>query len=295
MNSKTVSVLYVFVFILSACNLPTAQGDLPESPPVESGDFNDVVIGTTVALTTSAKMTELAAASVSLAQTPTVTPTTNPPEVTPTQCLPTITANVAANIRSGPGTVYEIISFLPQNGSTTVAGRDAENTWWYVLLPGKTSEYGWISGSVVTASCMPETVQIVAAPPTPEPTEQPAQEDDSNDESGTPDLVATGFQYSPDPARNANPIDIMVRVKNNGDGASGSFSVAWLSNQDLPGCTWTVDSLVAGGLVDLVCQFTYNGNATADYTVTLVVDTGNSISESNEGNNSKSFKLKVRP
>ncbi len=296
MRTKVQIILILFVLILSSCNLPAA-GTAPEEtePPAQSGADVDAV-GTSVALTTSAMMTEPAAV---LTEEPTSAPT-DAPAVAPTQCTPSAKATVDSNIRSGPGTVYEIVGFLPLNGVATVAGKNDASTWWYILLPGKTSDYGWISGTIVETSCLPASVQVVAAPPTPvQPTEEEEQEEEANnggnEQSGTSDLVAVGFQYWPEPGRDGSPIDIMVRLKNNGSGATGSFSVAWLSNQDQPGCTWTVDSLGAGVVKDLECQFTYHGNPSADYWVTLVVDTGNSVSESDEGNNSRDFTLKVRP
>jgi subtilase family serine protease len=136
-------------------------------------------------------------------------------------------------------------------------------------------------------------VQVVAAPPLP-PTVTPTNTEPP-EASGTPDLVASGMQYWPSPAQNAQPIDIQVKVTNSGTGPAAEFSVTWLSNQDLPGCSWSVSGLGAGESKNLDCQFTYNGNATASYWTTLIVDSSGQIAESNEGNNSRDAKLKVAP
>ena len=113
--------------------------------------------------------------------------------------------------------------------------------------------------------------------------------------AGVPDLVAIGIQYAPYPAKNDQIIDIQVKVTNNGTASSGSFVVAWLSNQDAPGCSWTVSDLGAGEEKNLDCQFTYNRNVTkaVTYWTTLTVDPTNQIPESNEDNNSQTLMLKV--
>jgi hypothetical protein len=290
-------LVVVVLFLMLACNLPFGNTPATDGPAtVAPSGANVDVVGTSVELTTAAKMTELAATSAVVPASATFTFT---PSFTPTLCTPQVTATTAANIRSGPDTVYDIISFLPLNGSTTIAGRNDANTWWYILLPGSTNNYGWIAGSVVKTTCLPQSVQVVAAPPTPIPPSptntQPAEAVLAPPVAGTPDLVASGMQYWPNPAKNNQPISIQVKLTNSGSAPAGSFSVSWLSNQDAPGCNWDVQGLGVGASKNLDCEFTYNGNATANYWITLVVDTGNQVAESNEGNNKRDGKLQVKP
>ncbi len=115
--------------------------------------------------------------------------------------------------------------------------------------------------------------------------------------AGVPDLVAAGIQYAPFPAKNDQTIDFQVKVTNNGTAPSGSFVVAWLSNQDIPGCSWTVSDLGAGESQNLDCQFIYNRNVTKNvtYWTTLTVDPANQIQESDEENNSRTLMLEVLP
>jgi hypothetical protein len=77
-----------------------------------------------------------------------------------------VVANTPVNVRSGPGTVYDIVGGLNQGGSALVSGKSSDGTWWYIDFP---SGHGWVSGSVVTASCIPASLVVVAAPPTPRP------------------------------------------------------------------------------------------------------------------------------
>jgi uncharacterized protein YraI len=98
--------------------------------------------------------------------TPTVMVPTNTVVVPPTACTPIVTGNDSVNIRSGPGTVYSKVGALPLGATASVAGKNAGGSWWYINYASVT---GWVAGSVVTASCIPTTLAIVAAPPTPLP------------------------------------------------------------------------------------------------------------------------------
>ncbi len=89
--------------------------------------------------------------------------------LTATTCPATITAPGPVNVRSGPGAVYDIIGSLPAGASANVDGKNAEGTWWYVVFPAGAGGHAWVSGSVVTANCIPTTLAIIAAPPTPRP------------------------------------------------------------------------------------------------------------------------------
>jgi len=97
------------------------------------------------------------------APSPTFTSTTAPPAA-PTACSPMVTANLNANVRAGDSTDYEITGFLATAATAPLIGRNAADTWWYIAYG---SGHGWIAKSVVTASCLPTTVAVVAPPPIP--------------------------------------------------------------------------------------------------------------------------------
>ncbi len=120
----------------------------------------------------SATLTAVAAAGG--AQTsPTLTASPLPPGATAaptsTACSPTVTANLNANVRKGPGTVYDAVGALLTGQSAPVAGKTADGTWWYISFVSGPGGYAWIAASTVTANCVPATVSIIAAPPTPVP------------------------------------------------------------------------------------------------------------------------------
>jgi uncharacterized protein YraI len=92
---------------------------------------------------------------------------TVPPSAT--ACTPTVTANLNANVRKGPSTVYDTVGALLTGQSAPIAGRNAEATWWYINFAAGPGGYAWIAGSTVTATCVPASVAVIAAPPTPLP------------------------------------------------------------------------------------------------------------------------------
>jgi hypothetical protein len=114
----------------------------------------------------------LTATAPSAGTTDTAVPATaaSPGAPPPTACQAMVTANQNANIRNGPGTVYTPpIGNLLTGQTALVDGRNAEGTWWYIVFAPGPSGHGWIAGSTVNATCIPTTVAVVAAPPTPRP------------------------------------------------------------------------------------------------------------------------------
>ncbi len=299
MRAKVLFSVLVLFSLLASCNMPTSQVPATQPPEEErvSSDVNSV--GTAVELTAGARLTEIAG-SVTATFTPnptlTFTPTSTlaPTSSAPTQCNPLVTANVVANVRSGPNTIYEAVGTLSQGQTANIVGRNDASTWWYIEYPVGSGRHGWISGTVVTSSCVPAVVQIVAAPPS--PTSAPVADDTSSDSgtsgssSGTPDLVAFAMQYY---VVSGKTVHVMVSVKNTGDGAAGSFVVTWLANQDLGGCHWTLSRLAAGKSKDLECDYTYEWAANK-YVSTLLVDSDGNVTESDEGNNKKYFDVKLK-
>jgi hypothetical protein len=89
--------------------------------------------------------------------------------LTPTPCSPTAIANTNANVRSGPGTVYPSVDAITSGTSVSIAGKNDEGTWWYIAYPSASGGHAWIAMSVVTASCVPASVAVIVAPPTPLP------------------------------------------------------------------------------------------------------------------------------
>ncbi|HMB25441.1 MAG TPA: CARDB domain-containing protein [Anaerolineales bacterium] len=293
MRIKNLLSVLVLSSLLVSCNIPIGQGTATQQPEAEPASLDMNAMATAVELTASVKLTEIASSMTAtftpeVAFTPTLTATPAATSV-PAQCSPLITANVVVNVRSGPDTAYDVVGSLPQGGTATIVGRNDAYTWWYIDYPAGSGNHAWVAGSVVTSACVPSTVQVVAAPalPTAAPTKVSDSNDDDNNDSGTPDLVASGMQYY---VVSGKKVHVMVKVTNTGDGTAGSFIVNWTANQDLGGCHWTMTKLAAGKSKDLECDYTYTWGAKSYWSV-LTVDSDGTVKESNEGNNSKDFKV----
>ncbi len=162
-NRILFSVLAVWLAIIS-CNLPGGQAT-QQAGNLSAGEL----AGTITALASSPQLPPSATftpigATLQATEQATVTVT-----LAPTSCSPIAVANTNANIRNGPGTVYISIDAVTAGTSLPIAGRNAENTWWYISYPSASGGYAWIAMSVVTASCVPAAVTVIAAPPTPLP------------------------------------------------------------------------------------------------------------------------------
>ncbi|MBP6179285.1 MAG: SH3 domain-containing protein [Anaerolineales bacterium] len=115
--------------------------------------------------------TESPTAVIEYSATPSFTPIPELPSATPvpssTACSPTVTTNTVANVRSGPGQVYGIIGAIPLGGTAAVDGKSYDGGWWYIQFAGGESGHAWISNTVTTANCIPDSLALIVAPPTP--------------------------------------------------------------------------------------------------------------------------------
>ena len=286
MHTKVSAILIIFSLLLVSCNLPTSSGAAPvDNPSVD-------VVGTSVELTVMARQGSQSEVvftpTLAFTDTPLPLPTATIP---PTACVPMVTSTTTANVRSGPDTVYDVVGYLPQGGTAVVAGRNDINTWWYIEFPSGVGGHAWVAGSVVTTACLPAVIPVVAAPPV--PTAVPATATNTVPAPiASVDLVASGMMVHPNPATKGSPVSVRVKVSNQGTIASGAFSVQWWATWALVGCNWVVPSLAPGASTNLDCTYTYGG--TSSYTIKLVVDSGNMVSETNEGNNSREAILVVK-
>ncbi len=114
-----------------------------------------------------------------------------------------------------------------------------------------------------------------------------------------PDLYVSDFSLNPSTPNHNGWVTVNVTVYNGGNAsASTPFTVQWYagSNYGSPACTWTIDSLPAHGGLVKTCS---KGPGTwasqyANITTRAKVDTGNTVSESNEGNNTYDKQITVQ-
>jgi SH3-like domain-containing protein len=99
--------------------------------------------------------------------TPTAVQTYVLPSVTPS---PTSTLAFAApkdqrlNCRFGPATVYAVTGALEVGKLTQIAGRNADDTWWYVHDPGNPGGFCWVLAALTETSGNTSGLPVVRAP-----------------------------------------------------------------------------------------------------------------------------------
>ena len=101
-------------------------------------------------------------------EVPTETPTTTPEAATATaatasplaqQCIGT--ANRDANMRTGPGTDWEIIGQITAGNAAPITGHNGSKTWWQI------NGNAWVSAELLTTSGDCNGVLVAAYPPAP--------------------------------------------------------------------------------------------------------------------------------
>ncbi len=158
---------------------------------------------------------------------PQATNTAVPPTIDPSTLLPTAeacgeppTAKAANNInvRSGPGTDYEIMSTLFAGEVRVIIGRAEFAEWWVIELAD--GREGWIADFTVTVQGYTGNVPLAAAPalngstPTPGPLWEPTLQPDCPTATPTQEPTATGTAtavpptVTPAPENTATPDEV---------------------------------------------------------------------------------------
>jgi len=86
-----------------------------------------------------------------------------------TQSTPSATANQDANCRFGPGQNYSVTGSLLAGQTAPIVGRNADNSWWVIQIPG--GGQCWIWGGTVTVGGDTGSVPEFAPPATQTATE----------------------------------------------------------------------------------------------------------------------------
>lgn len=274
MKSRNVllSVLLLWTASLFSCNLPS---NTPTQAP--SGDIEPTF---------------------------TLIPSATPVANSASACGPSVKTTTLANVRNGPGQIYAVIGSLPLGGTAPVAGKSADGAWWYIEFAAGEAGHAWIAGIVTTASCIPDSLAVIAAPVAPvlqaNPPSNPAvvdEPEESNDDDlseapppATPtspfiifllpvgDISIQGIEYDP-----GNEIFFRIKLSPAGS-LTGNFEYK----------VWKDDTLLAtrtGALpTNSYGQEIYgtgvNGNDLFPGEVLRIrVDTANTYYETNESNN----------
>ena len=227
---RTAISLGLFLFLTACVNVTESEPNAPPTPTDEGAVVESEVDQTSTSTSISARPTTSPTASPSKTSTPTPTPTasaTLDPTSTPVPPTPTDepelvsladTAGNSVNVRSGPGTDYEVLDTLKPGEVAPVTGRNDDESWWQIGLAateeneGGGPYTGWVYADIVAFSGNRDEVSVATAPPPPTPTrfvesEQVAQEatpasgdsgESGEDEPVTPEDLAEQLRCGKD-------------------------------------------------------------------------------------------------
>ena len=94
-------------------------------------------------------------------------PTVSIPTVTGTPAGPSIFVPEQVNVRSGPGTDYELLGILVQGQTAPAIGRSPGGEWILVVYPGVPDGVGWVYTRLVRLDAGQATLPVVEPPATP--------------------------------------------------------------------------------------------------------------------------------
>ncbi len=162
-HRKSWGSFIALAFILSACsNTPFSNADQVPTAPTEN-------VTITMAAIEVISQTPPSASTATSDPSSQAAPVTTLPASSATVCAPTITANSQVNVRSGPDTIYETVGALSTGATASVSGKNNDGTWWVIDFPPGPGGHGWVAANAVSAWCIPGSLAVVVAPPTPLP------------------------------------------------------------------------------------------------------------------------------
>jgi ABC-type branched-subunit amino acid transport system substrate-binding protein len=212
------------------------------------------------------------------------------PTPTPEGVVATIASQIQ-NVRSGPGTNFDIIAVLNEGEQVRVIGTNAQNTWLVIDYRGI---QGWISASLPDIFGDLNTLPIIQPPPTPTPSAPPTPLPPAPlVVQAEPDLVVESVNVSPNPLQRDRDFDVNVTVRNAGGSNAGQFAVAATFPPDDLFTSAVIGSLAAGQSTSITLRGRLEGT-TGRYEVAIVVDLNNQIAEGiGENNNIFSFDYRL--
>ncbi len=145
--------------------VPSDPRWLNESPVPVLVQLEDGSGSTQAMLTIIASSGDTALTPVPVVAATPAQPTPAPPAEGVAQL--TVTA-AALNVRTGPGTDYDIVGVLVSGQKVEITGRNADATWYQIKFAGAEGGVGWVSATYVTAENV-GNVPVVEAPPPPPP------------------------------------------------------------------------------------------------------------------------------
>lgn len=215
---------------------------------------------------------------------PTAVPATDEPEATNTPSQPQVRITTGANVRSGPGVVFDPpIGSLAAGATTNILAVNPAGTWYKIQYY---NGEGWVSAQVAEAQGDISGLPREAGPPTPVPfTPTPVA---TNTPATAPDLSVTNVVVDPHPFVCNESSEVSVTIANNGTAASGGTSVLVqdiFNGQVGANTNAPVPALAPGETHTAVMFLTVSTNFGEAHNTRVTVDPNGQVSENNENNN----------
>jgi hypothetical protein len=117
-------------------------------------------------------------------------------------------------------------------------------------------------------------------------------------EDDEPDLVVEEITFDPYPPTKNDPVVVRVKARNNGGSTEETFTIQWWPGENYPNPakSWNINGGLDSGEAVTV-SYTYAGypSTYGSINTKAVIDTGDTVDESIEGNNTFLRNIKVDP
>lgn len=105
---------------------------------------------------------------------------------------PMMTTLTPLNVRTGPGTHYQVVGSLPSGVTAAIVGKSPNGHWWQIVCPAGTGPQCWASaGSQYSAAENADGVPVAAVPPAPTHAATATQSVANHTPTYTPTATAT--------------------------------------------------------------------------------------------------------
>ncbi len=238
--------------------------------------------------------------------TATLAPIPNGPDINPNDPTCRALVNIGLNLRAGPGTNYQRITVLGAGTLVPVVGRVGSNQWWQVRSG---TNVGWVAAEFTTLyGALCSSIPIVVPPPSPTTT--------PSTPTNTPTLFPTNTSVPQFPTSTPGPSDLVitsiigetnvviapgdpsidetytVTITNSGNRGTGQFSN---TIQLLPSGA-VLDLGVSGNLrpgESISLSITLTLDTPGSYTLRAITDSGSTVEELSEFNNTGTLDIAV--
>lgn len=273
----------VFAALAATSSFAGVQGELNPAGLLPGETSNNAVV---------TRLNEYGAANVIARYPHTIDPATEPdkvptvaptaaalaPSATPTGYRLKITRDFL-NVRSGPGTDYEIIGQVIEGSQARILGANADHSWVIIDYRG---QWGWVAAYLAETYGDRNFVPIIEPPatPTPAPTDTPSPPTE-------PDLIVLKAQPARLAIGQATAVD--VTILNQGLSPAGSFAVAGSFQPGGQYAGVNLAGLNAGQQANLQLRPLLSG-PTGPQSVVIVADLNQEVYEGDAGeSNNRAF------